>query len=127
VAKGGPKNLQPPAKAGEPDLITNGHHVGCKNASMEFFAKVFLTGQTGRPVVDKTGVEGSFDFAMDWTPDETPPTRVAADGNDERAAPEFSGPTFFTALSQQLGLRLEAAKGPVQVFVVDHAEKASEN
>jgi uncharacterized protein (TIGR03435 family) len=128
VAKGGPKNLQPPAKEGEPDLITNGHHVACRNASMEFFAKVFLTGQTGRPVVDKTGVDGSFDFAMDWTPDEAPPARAAADGNDERAAPtEFSGPTFFTALGQQLGLKLEAAKGPVQVFVVDHAEKASEN
>ena len=65
---------------------------------------------------------------MDWTPDDAPPARVVADGNDERAAPtEFSGPTFFTALSQQLGLKLEAAKGPVQVFVVDHAEKASEN
>jgi uncharacterized protein (TIGR03435 family) len=125
LGNGGPKHLQE-AKGGKPDLITNGHHVSCQRVSMEFFAKVFLTGETGRPVLDRTGIKGDFDFTLDWTPDESPAKRPG-DGNEARSAPDPMGPSFFTALQEQLGLKLEATKGPVEVFVVDHAEKASEN
>ncbi|HWC96284.1 MAG TPA: TIGR03435 family protein [Candidatus Sulfopaludibacter sp.] len=113
VAKGGPLHLQPP-KGTSPDLFSNGHHVTCVSASMAFFAKVFLTGQAGRPVEDKTGVQGQFDFSLDWAPDEVSPADTAA-------------PSLFTALQEQLGLKLEAGKGPVEVLVLAHAERPSAN
>jgi bla regulator protein blaR1 len=123
--KGGPKHLLPP-KGASPDLFTNGRHVTCQAASMEFFAKNFLTGQVGGPVFDDTGVKGNFDFSMDWSPSDSPPGRPGEPG-DERSAPDPMGPSLFTALREQLGLKLEAGKGPVEVLVIAHAEKLSEN
>lgn len=64
----------------------------------------------GRPVVDRTGLEGLYDFVLDWTPDSVP-------GADD------SRPSLFTALQEQLGLRLEAARGAVAVMVVDSIER----
>jgi uncharacterized protein (TIGR03435 family) len=125
VDKGGPKHLQPP-KGDKPDLFTNGRHVTCQAASMEFFAKNFLTGQVGGPVVDQTGIQGNFDFSMDWTPDDNSPKRPG-DAGDERSAPDPIGPSLLSAIREQLGLKLEASKGPVEVLIIDRAEKASEN
>ena len=64
-------------------------------------------------VVDETGLAGVFDFALEWSPDE-----MSAEAS---ASP---GPSIFTALQEQLGLKLEGRKGPVEVLVVDHIEKA---
>ena len=71
----------------------------------------FLSSAVRHPVVDKTGLEGNFDIKLQWT-----------DSN-------LSGdiPTIFTALPEQLGLRLESRKGPVQMLIVDHAERPTEN
>jgi len=80
-----------------------------------------LSAVTGRPVVDKTGLTGKYDFVLEWTPD------LGAAGPDGANSPEPSGPTIFTALQEQLGLRLEAQKGPVENIVIDRAEKPSEN
>jgi uncharacterized protein (TIGR03435 family) len=124
VDKGGPKHLLPP-KGGRPDLFTNGRHVTCQAASMAFFAKNFLTGQVGGPVSDETGIEGNFDFSMDWSNDNAPGR--PADASDDRSAAESVAPSLFTALREQLGLKLEASKGPVEVLVIGHAEKPSEN
>jgi uncharacterized protein (TIGR03435 family) len=71
-------------------------------------------GIAGRDVADKTGLTGNYDIDLRWTPD------------DKQGTPD-AGPTLFTALEEQLGLRLEPAKGPVDVFVIDHVEKPSEN
>jgi uncharacterized protein (TIGR03435 family) len=123
VDNGGPKHLQTP-KGDKADLFTNGHHVTCQAASMEFFAKNFLAGQVGGPVIDQTGIKGAFDFTLDWAADDLsgrPSTDAGA------AAPDSAGPSFFSALREQLGLKLEAGKGPVEVLIVDHAEKATEN
>ncbi|HTX34295.1 MAG TPA: M56 and DUF3738 domain-containing protein [Bryobacteraceae bacterium] len=125
VDSGGPKHLQPP-KGNTPDLFTNGHHVTCQAASMEFFAKVFLTGQMGGPVLDETGIQGKFDFSMDWTPDDNPPARPG-DPGEVGSAPDPAGPTLMRALREQLGLKLVPGKGPVEVLIVDRADKASEN
>ncbi len=125
VDKGGPKHLLPP-KGATPDLFTNGRHVICQAASMAFFAKNFLTGQVGGPVFDETGIQGNFDFSMDWSPDDNAPRRPA-DAGDERSASDPVEPSLFTALREQLGLKLEAGKGPVEVLVIGHAEKPSEN
>ena len=69
-----------------------------------------------RSVIDKTGLTGSYDIDLKWTPDDAP---AGADAD--------TGPSIFTALQEQLGLKLEAAKGPVETLVVDHAELPAEN
>jgi uncharacterized protein (TIGR03435 family) len=125
VEKDGPKNLQPP-KGNSPDLFTNGHHVMCQATSMAFFAKNFLAGQLGGPVIDETGIQGDFDFSMDWTPDDNSPRRPA-DTSDPPTAVDPGGPSLFSALREQLGLKLAAGKGPVEVLIIDHAEKGSGN
>lgn len=72
----------------------------------------YLSGQAGRLVVDNTGLHGEYDFRVEWTTDEA------------RGA---LGPSIFTALQEQLGLRLDATKGPIDFIVIDQAEKASAN
>jgi uncharacterized protein (TIGR03435 family) len=67
----------------------------------------------GRAVIDKTGLTGDFDFKLEWTPDE--------------ARTDGEGSSLFTALQEQLGLKLESTKGPVEMLMVDRIEKASEN
>ena len=90
------------------------------------FAGLMQTAVLDRPVVDQTGLSGRFDFTLTWTPDESqfgglgvkvpPPT-------DDPAAP----PGLFTAIQEQVGLKLESTRAPVEVFVVDRVEKPSEN
>ncbi len=80
-----------------------------------------LSNALGRPVVDKTGLAGKYDFVLEWTPD------LGTAGLDGANSPLPSGPTIFTALQEQLGLRLESQKGPVENIVIDRAEKPSEN
>jgi uncharacterized protein (TIGR03435 family) len=70
----------------------------------------------GRVVLDSTGLTGHFDFKLSWAPES-----VAA-GTD---TPDTSGPSIFTAVSEQLGLKLEPQKGPVPVLVIDHIEAPS--
>jgi uncharacterized protein (TIGR03435 family) len=90
-----------------------------------------LAQQLGRPVIDKTDIKGNFDFSLQWTPDET--QRGPGLGGMDRPATDSplpsdtSGPSIFTAVQEQLGLRLEATKGPVEILVIDHVEKASGN
>ena len=74
---------------------------------------VALDTQLDRPLIDKTGLTGAWDVHLVWSPDDGP-------DND-------TGPSIYTALQEQLGLRLEATKGPVPVLVIDHIERPSEN
>jgi uncharacterized protein (TIGR03435 family) len=76
---------------------------------------LMLWGSVGRPVIDKTNLKGLYDFRLQFTPE-----RLS--GN-----PDVSGTSIFTAIQEQLGLRLESAKGPVDVLVIDHVERPSEN
>jgi uncharacterized protein (TIGR03435 family) len=88
-----------------------------------------LQNQLGRPVVDKTGLTGRFDIKLEWMPGAEQAPGPFAPNPDLPAPPpaDLSGPSIFTALQEQLGLRLESAKGPVEVVVIDSAEKPSEN
>jgi uncharacterized protein (TIGR03435 family) len=86
-----------------------------KNTSMAQFADS-LASITGRPVLDQTGLKGNFDFAMEY----------ASDPNAPGATP-FAGPDMFTAFQEQLGLKLDAARAPVEVLVIDRVEKPSAN
>ena len=88
-----------------------------QGATMANFADALMR-NLAVPVVDKTGLTGKYDFNLEWTPD---PTQTPADA--DAAADD---PSIFTAL-QQLGLRLEAAKVPVETIVIDRVEKPSPN
>jgi len=75
------------------------------------------------PVADMTTVDGKFDFKLEWTPEDLQAKPPSGTAMTEVAL----GPSIFTALREQLGLRLEARKVPTEVLVIDRAEKASEN
>lgn len=104
---------------------------GQMNAEMSSVSEIasFLAQQLGRPVQDKTGLEGKYDFKLEWTPDETM-RGMGAPGEPGREGSQpvdSSGPSIFAALQEQLGLKLESQKGPVEILVIDHIEKPSEN
>jgi uncharacterized protein (TIGR03435 family) len=77
-----------------------------------------------RTVLDKSGLKGFYDVRLSWTPDEG--QRRGAESPDA-VAPEDNGPSIFTALQEQAGLKLESKRGPVEVLVIDNAKKATEN
>lgn len=114
---------------GLPSLLFGGPGPGMSfrvaNATMAQYADT-MGAALERPVVDQTGLTGKYDFVLKWTPDETqfrsfggapppPPANVEAP------------PDLFTAIQEQLGLKLESAKAPVDVLVIDHVEKPSDN
>ena len=77
-------------------------------------------------VVDKTGLTDRFDFELKWTPDQLP------QGPPPPGAPPLppidpNGPSIFTAVQEQLGLKLESQRGPVPVVVIDHVEQPTED
>ena len=76
-----------------------------------------VVSSVGMPVVDKTGLAGRFDFSLSWTPVEAAPT-LPIDPN---------GPSFFTALQEQLGLKLEPGRAPVGVLTIESAETPTDN
>jgi len=94
------------------------------------FANV-LSRQLGRIVIDKTGLGGKYEFTLKWTPDERQGQmfKGAGDGGAPRdtAPPPEAGPSIFTALQDQLGLKLESQKAPVDVLVIEHIERPSAN
>jgi len=106
-------------------------HARMMNLTMEQIAHHLNTpvgtgwgGLDHRPIVDQTGLSGKFDFDIEFTPEtnRNSPSRPAAD-----AQPEVFGPTFLDALKDQLGLKLVKQTAPVQVFVIDHVERPTEN
>jgi len=122
VAKSGPK-LNASASEFSRMSIDRGQLHALKWTMAKFAAD--LSRQLGRTVVDRTELAGTYDFKLEWTPDETQPRAMAEPGTPVSAA--TPGPSIFTALQEQLGLKLESTKGPVEILVIDHAEKPSEN
>ncbi len=116
VNKGGPKIQESTDPRGLIRKMGRGTLKG-QAVKLEMLA-LNLSNELGRRVIDKTGLGGKYDFELKWEP------RQAAEP-DLSADPE--GPSIFTALQEQLGLRLEPAKGPVEVLVIDRAQKPSKN
>jgi uncharacterized protein (TIGR03435 family) len=86
-----------------------------RNTDMDMFAKV-LSRAMDLPVVNETGLTGLFNFTLHWTPDNMQPSAQTADDV-----------SIFTGIQEQLGLRLRAAKAPIEVLVIDHAEMPTPN
>jgi uncharacterized protein (TIGR03435 family) len=84
----------------------------------------FLRQSVDRTVVDRAGLSGVFDFTLEFAPELGPGTQP---GTTASASDPSGPPSLFTALQEQLGLKLESQKGPVDVLVIDHVEQPSEN
>jgi uncharacterized protein (TIGR03435 family) len=110
VAKGGPRLEKSTENKG---FRTGRGEFICSDSSMEDFTSL-LSGILSRTVLDKTGLTGGYKFSLKWTPDEPP-------------NPNADLPGIFTALQEQLGLKLVSAKGPVEVLSIDHVEMPSQN
>jgi uncharacterized protein (TIGR03435 family) len=122
AAKGGPK-LQPGdptqpfrLKLGKGSISNDGA------AKLGTLASV-LSNNLDRPVFDETGLTGSYSLHLKWTPDAAP----SAPGQPPPASAGDAGPSLFTALQEQLGLKLESVRRPVEVLVIDHVEPPTEN
>jgi uncharacterized protein (TIGR03435 family) len=89
-----------------------------------------LSRNVSRPVVDKTGLTGKYDIKLEWAPDDaqlqSPPGGAPATLNGQ-PVPDSSAPPLLTAIQEQLGLKLESGKGPVEYIVIEHIEKPSDN
>jgi uncharacterized protein (TIGR03435 family) len=132
VAKGGPK-FHESEKVKGPDKPKGArmNMRGRGQFSLEGAPVAALANQLGqvlgRSVIDKTELAGNYDFKLEWTPDEGQPGIMKPPGGDGSAAADLPGASIFTALQDQLGLKLESTKGPVETLVIERAEKASEN
>jgi uncharacterized protein (TIGR03435 family) len=109
VGKDGPKLKA--AVDGKYSARNNGGHLELRHASIASFA-TYLVAAADRPVVAMTGLDGYFDINLDWRPDNA--------SDDQR-------PSIYTAVQEQLGLKLEPRKSPVEFIIIDHIERPSEN
>ncbi|HUI77468.1 MAG TPA: TIGR03435 family protein [Bryobacteraceae bacterium] len=129
ISKNGSK-LQPAAASDAPGRIRMGRGELTGEAVQVQMLAAALANVVDRPVIDKTGLSGNFNLKLEWTPDPgqspgnpgPPPAGAAA-----QPPSDPNRPSIFTALQEQLGLRLESDKGPVEMIVIDHVEKPSEN
>ena len=144
IAKGGPKlkeasDTAPPIIDGPPGADKK---VGAMRGQMIRMGRGQLTGQSmavnmlinqlstvlGRNVIDRTGLTGRYDVDLKWAPEEGQGGLFRGpDGPAPEASSGESGPSLFTAIQEQLGLKLESQKGPVEIVAVDHIEKPEEN
>jgi uncharacterized protein (TIGR03435 family) len=103
---------------GVPASAEDRYSFGARNVPMSVIANSFSSwGNLGRPVIDRTGITGMYDFVLDFTPDPRP----------KYATIDSGGPGFEEALKKQLGLKLEAQKGQVEFLVVDRLEHVAAN
>jgi len=131
VAKNGPKltpHVGNPAQPGQrirpgPGSLT------VQQGNMAILAAQ-LSQQLWRAVIDKTGLQQEYDFTLKWTPESGQGGPESIGLPPESSAPprpDLNGPSIFTAVQEQLGLRLDSQKGPVEIIVIDHVEYPSEN
>ena len=131
IAKKGPKLQETHPGDNDPTGMTFGRGLlKGEGVPIALLVRHLSQQRLGRPVLDKSGLTGKYDFTLQWTPEENRApmfkgTRDGGQGPD--SPPDSSGPSIFTAIQEQLGLRLESQKGPVEVLVIDHVERPSEN
>jgi uncharacterized protein (TIGR03435 family) len=112
---------------GLPGLFFKGlGNLNCTNATMTDFAGILQSAVLDRPVVDKTGIQGKYDFTLIWTPDESQFRTLGGAPVPSQNDPN-APPGLFTAIQEQLGLKLDPGTASVDVVVIDRVEKPSEN
>ena len=121
AGKNGPK-LTPSEEKGSSTRVGNGH-MEAKGITMDSLA-YSLAGWLGRPTVNKTGLEGKFNLTLDFEPERS--VRVVG-GAEPIAGVDVARPSLFTAVQDQLGLKLESRKAPVEMLVVDHIARPTDN
>ena len=122
-SKRGPKltrSTGPPS--GIPSVGYSPGWLAAGNATLADLATFLQRFVTDRPVVDRTGITGKYDLALRWAPDD-----AQAEGNRQAGGGNDSLPGLYTAIQEQLGLKLQEEKRPAQVYVVDHVDMPSEN
>jgi uncharacterized protein (TIGR03435 family) len=123
IAKGGPK-----FKAREQDGFTNiqvtGNSIRLERGPLARMTQLLSTA-LGRPVIDRTGLNGLYDLSLQW--DDAPIREAGVAGLDVPAASGNDHGSIFTALQDELGLRLELLQAPVEVIAIDRMERPSEN
>jgi uncharacterized protein (TIGR03435 family) len=132
AAKGGPK-LKQVANDATRELVTpKGNHLNGGTIAIpgeiaghivpvsSLVDTLMGAGGLDRPVIDGTGLTGKYDFCVDWMPEQTPP-------NAGDTSMDASLPSLFTAIQEQLGLKLETSRGPIRTLVIDSIEKPKEN
>lgn len=120
VAKGGPKMTVVTTPEGRQGISGNRGRSQGFAAPMSMMA-MNLSNLVGRPVIDKTGLTEKYDWVLEYDPN------VSGSANPESTASDEQRPTIFTALQDQLGLKLETTKGPVDTYVIDKIDRPSEN
>jgi len=127
VSKNGPKMTKTADASESANFTVPLGMVAARSATMGEFAHLLQSDILGQPVVDNTGLSGRWDFTLNWTPDETQfmdrGMKLPPPAADDANAP----PPLFTAIQQQLGLKLEAQKTDATVMVIDHVEHPSPN
>ena len=126
VAKGGSKMKK--SQAAETNTNSTGR-LKAKGMPMADLA-LLLTMMVNRFVIDKTGLPGTYDFDLHWMPEglSDMPEENRQFWPEKNSGPEkISGPSIFTALREQLGLKLKSAKGPVDMLVIDHIDRPTPN
>jgi uncharacterized protein (TIGR03435 family) len=134
VAKNGPKFQESSAAAdapARPKLVEENGKLIFHGAPMAPLATM-LSQVLGRPVLDRTGLSAKYDFALQWTPDEfnlpeSDASGSAQQANDAASPLGSTAASIFTAIQDDLGLKLESIRGPVDVIVIDHVEMPTAN
>ena len=109
--------------SGPPNLTGGAGQINARKISLLNLARILST-RLDRPVMDRTGLTGTYEFDLTWTPDQMP---QRPPGSPDPPPADPNGPSIFTAVQEQLGLKLESTKGTVDVLVIDRAEHPTPN
>jgi uncharacterized protein (TIGR03435 family) len=128
AAAPGRSSQPPPTPGGLPQC---GVRIGIGNMSVNGGTLAQLANSlamfVGRTVVDKTELTGAFDFNLTWTPDQMPNVQAGPPPPNAPPPPPADAPSIYTALQEQLGLKLDSTRGPVEILVIDRADHPTEN
>jgi uncharacterized protein (TIGR03435 family) len=123
IARSGSK-LKASDPTGSTNVKAGGNSVSVQHGELARMTQLLAT-VLGRPVVDRTGLKGLYDFSLRW--DDAPIREGGVPGLDAPAAPGTDHGSIFTAIQDQLGLRLEPQRAPIDVIVVDRMDRPSQN
>ena len=121
------KEMKPDEKGGSTHTSSHGGIFTMNAQGVQLGNLVgMLSNNLGRIVIDKTGLTGRYDFDLNWTSDERV-VLTPSGGDTSLTVSDASGPSLVTAIQEQLGLKLETGKGPVEIIVIERVDRPSDN